>query len=291
MSTVEKTEIRAKKPNKFQQPKSNKLNLGTFHRYDKNENRKRKQPNLKKRVRDIERLLSKPGLPEGMIKAKTEELKELKKQEKDKRHINTLESKYKQVRFFEKKKALRKQKQANKRLEDLQKDLTKDNTEAIAATQKEIIQHASDIEYISFFPDNMKYIALYAGEHTEQTKKKIGEIKIKIKKVHDYREKMRLKEMVEADGEKQDKKKIEEAEEDGFFANDDDSIASSDVEPEAIVDRTGKIIRPRDDTRKRDVKFAKKKDDKPQAPIRINPRNYRVGKGELANKAPTKIKF
>lgn len=175
-----------------------------------------------------------------MIKAKTEELKELKKSEKEKRHINTLESKYKQVKFFEKKKALRWKKQAEKQLTELKKDLTKDNTVAIEEAEKAIKVADENIEYINYFPDNTKYIALFAGEHTEDTKSKIDNIKKKIKKTLAYREKMRMKEMIEADGEEKELNEVN-PEEDGFFATGD--IDSSDVEPEAIVDKTGKIIR------------------------------------------------
>ena len=159
--------------------------------------------------------------------------------------------------FFEKKKALRWKKQAEKLLVELNKDLTKDNTVAIEQTKKAILQHDENIEYISYFPDNTKYIALFAGEHTKETTAKIDALREQVKKTLKHREIRRMKEMIEADGDnKKEVVKKDAPEDDGFFAS--GSIDSSDIEPEAVVDRTGKIIRPKSQ-KKRDAKAGEKK--------------------------------
>ena len=62
--------------------KSNKLNLGKFHRYGiAKPSHKPKVATTKKKIRDIERLLKKKedSMPEEVKQAKLKELKELKK--------------------------------------------------------------------------------------------------------------------------------------------------------------------------------------------------------------------
>lgn len=109
-------ERRRKHPENFNQ--RNKLKMGQFHRYAI-EKPKKRVPSNKKKIRDLERLLEKKGasMPEEVKAAKTKELKELKRNEKDKKEAEKFESRYKKIKFFEKKKVIR-------RLEALDKALS-----------------------------------------------------------------------------------------------------------------------------------------------------------------------
>jgi len=53
--------------------------MGKFHRYTNQFKDKQRKPSNKKKIRDLERLLAKEGLPEELKVAKKKELKELKK--------------------------------------------------------------------------------------------------------------------------------------------------------------------------------------------------------------------
>ena len=66
------------KPKVLENPR-NTLKMGKFHRYTNQCKKKHRPPTNKKKIRDIERLLAKEGLPEELIKAKKQELKVLKK--------------------------------------------------------------------------------------------------------------------------------------------------------------------------------------------------------------------
>jgi len=61
--------------------KKNTLKLGQFHRNNISKKKNRK-PALKKQIRDVQRLLERPGLPEEIKTVKLAQLKELKKQGK-----------------------------------------------------------------------------------------------------------------------------------------------------------------------------------------------------------------
>lgn len=67
------------------------------HTYKKKE--KRVHTN-KKKIRDLERLINKAGVPEELKIAKTLELKALKKIEKNKYEAEKYELKYKKIKFF-----------------------------------------------------------------------------------------------------------------------------------------------------------------------------------------------
>ena len=54
----------------------------------------------KKKIRDLERLLAKEGIPEDLRVAKKKELKELKKLERKKDEAEMFELKYKKIKFF-----------------------------------------------------------------------------------------------------------------------------------------------------------------------------------------------
>lgn len=120
---------------------------------------------LKKRIRDIERLLKKKKdiLPDTVIIEKERTLDALRMEletaelrSKAKRNV----SKYRMIRFFERKKSLRKYKQIAKQLEE-----DPDNEDLKDKLEKSKI----DVCYVVNFPKTEKYIALYPTSSSDIT--------------------------------------------------------------------------------------------------------------------------
>lgn len=112
---------------------------------------------IKKRIRDLERLLSRKrdSLPDTIIVEKERTLEALKfelENAKLKSKVKDNAKKYHMVRFFERKKALRKYKKALKAVEEL-----KENEKSKDA----LLQSKIDLCYVVNFPKTEKYIALY----------------------------------------------------------------------------------------------------------------------------------
>lgn len=99
VTTEEESKFDDKGRKKLLNPR-NALKMGAFHRYTNQGLKKRRVPSLKKRVRDLERLLAKPDLPEDMRTAKRTELKGLKKEVKKGDEAEKFELKYKKIKFF-----------------------------------------------------------------------------------------------------------------------------------------------------------------------------------------------
>ena len=185
---------RERHPENFDQ--SNKLKLNKFHRYDIQKKKKRTTTS-KKKIRDLERMLEKLGdrMPEDVKEAKRRELKELKKGEKSKKEAEKFESRYKKVKFFEKKKIIR-------RLERAEKEMTEDGVseerkqELIVEKQK----NKNYLTYVNHFPDNQKYLSLFpTGPDAEKSKAQRDEMMVKILKSVEVRAKLREKELLEMD--------------------------------------------------------------------------------------------
>lgn len=122
---------------------------------------------LKKKIRDIQRLLKRQNLPadvrienERALKALNVELADVQQNLKQK----TIAKKYHMVRFFEKKKAVRKLKQAQKTYDDAVKtEVRKD----IKKARKNLKFAQIDVAYVILFPKSEKYISLYPNEKEE----------------------------------------------------------------------------------------------------------------------------
>ena len=138
---------------------------------------------IKKKIRDIERLLRKDTLGadirlenERALKALRVELEEAQSRLKERKTAK----KYHMVRFFEKKKALRKLKQATKEVKRLEEEGDK---KAIKKARR-VLKHAQiDTAYVLLFPKSQKYLSLYPNDHetnneanlTAKAKKEIQE--------------------------------------------------------------------------------------------------------------------
>ncbi|ODV78727.1 uncharacterized protein CANTADRAFT_7075 [Suhomyces tanzawaensis NRRL Y-17324] len=132
---------------------------------------------LKKKIRDIQRLLKKDNLP-GDVRTENERALKGLQVELQNTQLNLkakeIAKKYHMVRFFERKKAIRKLKGARKQLEDAEKtEVKKDIKKA-----RKVVKHSEiDLAYVVLFPKTEKYISLYPnsekdGEDTNPKAKK-----------------------------------------------------------------------------------------------------------------------
>ncbi|ANB14986.1 Efg1p [Sugiyamaella lignohabitans] len=139
---------------------------------------------IKKKMRDLERLLRKPDL-DANKKVETERALSALKGDLETAEANnkqkTLAKKYHMVRFFERKKAIRRLNQAAKKLHEVQTQ-TDASPEDIRAAQKNFNKREAEYYYVVTFPMNKKYVALFISEeHTELHKQYLSQIKQQIK--------------------------------------------------------------------------------------------------------------
>lgn len=123
---------------------------------------------LKKKIRDIERLLKKESLPADIRLNNERALKGLNVELQNAQfNLKTKEiaKKYHMVRFFERKKAVRKLKLARKALEEVTKtEVRKDIKKA-----RKVVKHSEvDVAYVVLFPKTEKYISLYPNASNEE---------------------------------------------------------------------------------------------------------------------------
>lgn len=170
--------------------------MGKFHRYDISKPKKRPVPN-KKKIRDLERLLAKTEgkMPEDIRSKKLEELKEMKRAEKGKKEAEKFESRYKKIRFFEKKKIIR-------RLEKIERQI-KDEPNKAVELEEQKKEYKNFLSYVNNFPETKKYISLFPSEDTDKSKAERDEMMAKILKTADIKFKLREKELLEMDKDNQ----------------------------------------------------------------------------------------
>ena len=167
----------------------NKLNLGQFHRNASFKPRVRKVT-TKKQIRDIERLLDREGLPEEMRTAKKAQLVELKKDAKKRREAELFESKYKKIKFTEKRKVIRMMEASKKSL--------KDNTSTDRDGEQAKLKVMQDqLTYINHFPVTQKYISLFPFKEDENSIKRRQEAMVKVLQLASHKNMVREKDLQE----------------------------------------------------------------------------------------------
>ncbi|KAK9723051.1 18S rRNA maturation protein [Basidiobolus ranarum] len=143
---------------------------------------------LKKKLRDTQRLLKKDKLgadvrvnAERKLKAIQLQLDELQLTEKEKK----LTTKYRMIKFFERQKVTRKIKQCEKKLSE--EDL---KTKERKAIEKELKEHQVNLNYILHYPRLDKYISLFPKENGDDPEvvKRREEIREKIRSMMDKNE-------------------------------------------------------------------------------------------------------
>ncbi|ORY87670.1 rRNA-processing protein EFG1, partial [Protomyces lactucae-debilis] len=123
-----------------------------------------------KKIRDVQRLLAKEDLPADVRIEQERKLASLqhekqvtaRQQQEDK-----MQQKYKMVKFFEERKAVRRLKQAKKKLKAALNNtqLSPDEQEAERVRWSEEVRKVTvDLSYIENYPATEKYISLYKEE-------------------------------------------------------------------------------------------------------------------------------
>lgn len=134
---------------------------------------------IKKRIRDLERLLRKKKdiLPDTVIIEKERTLDALKLELENaelKRKAKKYSAKYHMVRFFERKKALRKYNQILKKY---------NNDKSNESLKKQLLERKIDLCYIVNFPRTEKYIALYANDDDDDNTDSSNKVENPIRKL------------------------------------------------------------------------------------------------------------
>lgn len=139
---------------------------------------------IKKKVRDIERLLKRDNIP-APVRVENERALKALKFELENANLNNkakiIATRYHRVRFFEKKKALRRYTKDKKSLDELEKKMNETsedeeikNLKKEIKKQKRVLRHSEiDLLYIVNFPQLEKYISLYASEN--ESKEELNE--------------------------------------------------------------------------------------------------------------------
>lgn len=136
--------------------------------------------NLKKQLRDAKRLLTKDSLS-SVLRAEVERrIEALEKQLEEKPQLpksSAMSHKYKKIKMYEHRKALKAIQKIKRRLESASK-------EEVFKLELELMEANVDSNYILHFPSHEKYISLYAGKDqkiSEQAALKQQEIRNNIK--------------------------------------------------------------------------------------------------------------
>lgn len=161
----------------------NKLNLGDFHRNNATFKKRNRKVTVKKQIRDIERLLDRTGLPEEMRTAKKSQLVALKKDAKKQREAELFESKYKKIKFTEKKKIIRKMEQAKTCL-----NRRETGAEERSTQQTLLKQYQDQLIYINNFPVTQKYISLFPKTDDDESKKRRAEAMVKVLQIASHKQ-------------------------------------------------------------------------------------------------------
>lgn len=125
---------------------------------------------LKKKIRDIERFIAKKrdSLPADVLLENERALETLKvelKNAENVQRVKKLSKKYHMIRFFEKKKALRKYKKAKKEYDEL---VSNDGEKKeIKKLRKKLTHAETDLLYVVNFPRDVKYVALFPNENDD----------------------------------------------------------------------------------------------------------------------------
>ncbi|KAJ2998069.1 hypothetical protein HDV02_004894 [Globomyces sp. JEL0801] len=153
-------------------------------KYNQNVHKKEsKQPSnsvIKKKIRDVRRLLTSKG--DNLSATKKVELersiKALEQQIISNGQLakeTKLKEKYQYIKFVEEKKTRRRLKQVNKTLEDLS-----ETDDTYLDLKKEFNDLEFNLKYIRFYPVDIKYISLYPSNVTEENEVQSNDIKSKV---------------------------------------------------------------------------------------------------------------
>lgn len=220
--------------------KKNQLKLNQYHQTVN----KKQKVSIKKKIRDITRLISKKeALKEGadpsLHDQKEKELKDLKKKQRANRKKKFLtqeyEQKYKKIKFFEETKLKRKLKQTQNKINAIEKgEEVEEDLEELKAAKQRIFD---DLEYIKYYPVDRKYVALFPAVDDEESQVKREAMRKHIKEIVAKRA-----ENFQANLERMTENMKEEASRklDTFFEAEE--VEETAAPKKKIVSKTGRII-------------------------------------------------
>jgi hypothetical protein len=124
-------------------------------------------PSTKKRIRDIERLLRREGHSEEVRKRLEDDLSNLRiehQQHLDQEKERLLSTKYRMIKFFERKKVTRRIHSIDNELQAAAAAAASSKDDRSVKLQQEKYCLLQDLAYIMYYPRNMKYISLTAKD-------------------------------------------------------------------------------------------------------------------------------
>ena len=113
-------------------------------------------------------MLDREGLPEEIRKAKKAQLVELKKEAKKRREAELFESKYKKIKFTEKRKVIRMMESVKKTMQDANST----SASALESNRAKLKTLQDQLTYINHFPITQKYISLFPSKDDDECKKR-----------------------------------------------------------------------------------------------------------------------
>jgi chromosome segregation ATPase len=128
---------------------------------------------IKKRIRDLKRLISRPNVPEEIKAQKQNDLEKLESKLGEVAAAKAFHLKYKQAIFIEKRKSLRNVEKHEKAIRKLHKKHSdfKDFESKMAEEQKMLEEAKKNLDYIQYFPKTEKYVPLYKDSTPERIAK------------------------------------------------------------------------------------------------------------------------
>ena len=130
----------------------------------------RKKGSFKQQIRGVERYLRRSDLSDESRRTQEKKLEDLKKSLSNRQRVDKekkLSKQYHGIKFFEKKKLLRKRKQLQKKLRANAATMTVDEK---LGFRRELQKVDEGLTYISFFPKGKKYVALFPAKDANNEK-------------------------------------------------------------------------------------------------------------------------
>ena len=152
---------------RYLNPTENVLKLNKYHQMEN----KQKKKSMSSKIRDTKRLIEhvKNNNVSGLVEAKQKDLKELNQLKRDKRKSRYVDLKYKNIKFYEIKRA----RKALKKLlnEKLQQETTGNGENE--DIEKKIEEIKRKIIYIKYYPRGETYISILKEESLTEAAKKL----------------------------------------------------------------------------------------------------------------------
>ena len=138
----------------------------------------RKKGSFKQQIRGVERYLRRDDISEESRRVQQKKLESLKKSLAERERVDKekkLSKQYHGIKFFEKKKLLRKRKQLQKKLRANAANMSVDEKLQVRGELQKVDE---GLTYISFFPKGKKYLSLFPAKNATDEKmlKRRGEL-------------------------------------------------------------------------------------------------------------------